>query len=288
MIKSGRLERVPYSLSRYTDVPASKWVWFQAQLAKGYMLAFDPRNATPGHWSLRPEDTAALVFWTKDPKSLVEGYDRDIRKYGEYDIKAHVTITGWREVEHGVMATDDACRWTEGVASRFGPQNVFWRFSPVPILPDYLGINRPDLGIEGDGWINRFEHIAKRLQGLTTQCYISFLQPNARIPETRTAEERVRILRVLANLAAPYGIEVILCLEDHTPLPSYPNLRAGVCVPPESFRHPTDKVESCGCVPMVDPFTINEACTLSCDYCYTLDTTSNPHKRNTTRLPIVK
>ena len=69
---SGVDEGVPYSLSRYTDVPNSKWAWFQSCLESKKMVAFDPRKASaPGVWSLQPEDTLGLVFWTKNPMNLL-------------------------------------------------------------------------------------------------------------------------------------------------------------------------------------------------------------------------
>lgn len=284
-IRSGRTERMPYSLSRWTDISA-KWEWFQAQLAQGFMIGFDPRNAIPSRWSLTPAETLALVFWTKDPRRLVKGYDVDLAGKG-YDIKAHVTVTGWAEVEHGVMDMVDACGWTVLLAERIGPQNVSWRFSPVP-----MGLPDRDRAIPPTGLLDRFERAARMLCGATRECYVSFLQPNDLMAERRDAPERTRLLRAMADIAARYGHEVILCQDDHTLDGSepYPNLRAGICVPAESFGGKTAEVEDCGCVPMIDPFTINEACSKGCEYCYASDQSLNPRKRDTTariRLPVV-
>ena len=285
-IRSGLTERMPYSLSRWTDLPACKWDWFQVQLAQGFMIGFDPRTAVPSRWSLKPEDTLGLVFWTKDPRKLVQGYDADLAGRG-YDVKAHVTITGWPEVEHGVLNSRDACIWAEELAARIGPLNVSWRFSPVP-----LGFPDRQYDILSRGLLDRFEGIAMGLGGTTTQCYVSFLQPNDFMTETRPAKERTRLLRAFADLAAPHGIEVILCQDDHTldGCKPHPNLRAGVCVPAEGFGGKTAEAEDCGCVPMIDPFTINEKCSLGCSYCYAADTSLNPCKRNTTaciHLPVL-
>lgn len=280
LIRSGREERLPYSLSRWTDISA-KWEWFEAQLDQGRMIGFDPRNAIPSWWSLKPEETLALVFWTKDPRRLVRGLDA----LKGHDVKAHVTITGWAEVEHGVMDMVDACGWTTRLAEHVGPQNVSWRFSPVP-----MGLPDRDRRIPATGLLDRFERAARMLYGATRECYVSFLQPNDLMAETRDAPERIRLLREMADIAARYGTEVILCQDDHTldGAEAYPNLRAGICVPAESFGGKTAEVEDCGCVPMIDPFTINEACSKGCEYCYASDRALNPRKRDTTvHLPVL-
>jgi hypothetical protein len=274
-VRSGRIERMPYSLSRWTDISA-KWEWFKVQLAQGWMIGFDPRNAIPSRWSLKPEDTFGLVFWTKDPRRLYRGLEL---LQGHDRIQAHVTITGWHEVEHGVMTKLDACEYTSALADRIGSRDVAWRFSPVPLL------NRVEV-------IERFESIAWRLKRATTRCYVSFLQPNDLMPEARSTEEKTRLLLEMARVASDCEIEVILCQDDHTldGYPPIPNLRAGVCVPPESFGHDKLEVEDCGCVPMIDPFTLNEACSKGCEYCYASDRELNPRKRDTTsliRLPVL-
>ena len=97
-MRSGRAENLPYSLSRWTDVRAGKWDWFQAQLDRGWMIGFDPRTAMPSEWSLSPEDVLGLIFWTRDPRNLVQ----DASRLQPYRLVAHVTVTDWHEVEEGV------------------------------------------------------------------------------------------------------------------------------------------------------------------------------------------
>jgi hypothetical protein len=274
-MKSGREEGIPYSLSRWTDVPAAKWAWFTQSVAAGKMIAFDPRNAIPYEWSLKPEDTLGLVFWTKVPQRLVEAHSM----LAPYKAKFHVTITGWHEVEHGAPSALESAIWTRRLAEAWGPENVVWRFSPVPLVPDTL---------------KRFEAIATELAGSVGRVYLSFLQENDKLPETRDREARLELMVGMADIAKYRGMRVLLCNEDRTlarvdGLPS--NLSAGVCAPPEDFAQPgleRSPSEGCGCILMADPFTINETCTLGCQYCYAADKSLAPKKRNTTRsLPVV-
>lgn len=292
-MRTGVEERVPYSLSRWTDVPGAKWDWFKAQLAAGQMVAVDPRNAVPYRWSLRPEDTLGLVFWTKNPTNLV----RDYALIEPYRTRVHVTITGWEEVEPGVPNYLIVAGKTAMLADRIGRDRIEWRFSPVPLLSDLRVPRRPDAGtsLAGMGLLDRFERIGRALSGYVGRVYLSFLQPNDRMPETRTAEERLGIMRSMAEIAAGYGMQVHLCNEDRTllgasGLPS--NLSPSVCAPPEDFALPGAEKpasEGCGCVLMVDPFTVNESCTMGCQYCYAADQQYAPKKMNTTRtLPVVR
>lgn len=278
-MRSGRVEGIPFSLSRWTDVPAAKWAWFKQALAEGKMIAFDPRDAIPYEWSLRPEDTLGLVFWTKNPKTLVSDY----ALLREYRMKVHVTITGWEEVEPGVPDMYRVASWACLLSEHIGAENITWRFSPVPLVENV---------------VERFARIADLLTGFghraTDRVYLSFLQTNDKIPETRQLDERLDLMVKMADVAKAHGLRVMLCNEDKTllrvnGLPD--NLGTGVCAPPEDFALPgfnRPPSEGCGCVLMADPFTINETCTMGCRYCYAADMGLSPKKRNTTRtLPVV-
>lgn len=248
------------------------------------MLAFDPRDVIPTRWSLRPEDTLALVFWTKDPSNLIE----DRARLAPYNVKIHVTLTGWGEVEKGAPDLDRGTYLLQRTIETFGAANVRWRFSPVPILGR-------------DEVLYRFERIAKAVGPMGIRhAVVAFLQQNDLMPETRTWSERINLLVLLANVAAAHGVSVGLCNEDNLlsrwgeyggreGLSGMPkNLGAIVCAPPEdSAREGT--CDGCGCAIMVDPFTINESCTFGCTYCYAADRAVSARKHNSTRtLPVVR
>ena len=183
LMKSGKAEGMPYSLSRWTDVPASKWDWFKESLKAGEMIAFDPRTAIPSHWSLRSEDTLGLVFWTKDPTNLI----KDKALLAGYKVKVHVTATGWEEMEPGAPTLEESIYLLRWAVLNYGPENVTWRFSPVPMVPDVL---------------HRFNRLLNEASfACLDQVYVSFLQENDKIPETRTPKERLELLRAMALLA---------------------------------------------------------------------------------------
>lgn len=273
-LRSGAAEAVPYSLSRWTDVPAAKWEWFRERLQSGVLQAFDPRTGVPDWWSLHPEQTHSLVFWTKDPRNLV----RDFDLIKSHPIKAHVTLTGWREEEHGAPHADVVALDATFLADHIGKKNVTWRFSPVPLLtPDVI--------------FDRFERIARMMRTATENCFLSFLQFNDLMLETREALERTRIAATLTEIASQYGIRVWLCNDDKSTLRlsrwDTEKVTKGVCVPCEGDKKPAS--EACGCAIMVDPFTFNESCTMGCTYCYASDKSLSPKKANTTKgLPVIR
>jgi DNA repair photolyase len=275
---SGRQERLPYSLSRWTDLPAAKWDWFKSQLDQGKMRAFDPRNAIPVEWSLAPSDTMGLIFWTKNPENLI----RDKALLEPYKLVIHMTLTGWEEVEKGAPNLSEGISLMRRAVDAFGPERVTWRFSPVPLVDDVL---------------DRFERMASviSLFGLK-DVYVAFLQENDLMPETRARRTRVELLKQMALRAS--GLQVLLCnedrsLQDESCKPR--NLQSGVCesgwrfAPLGRMNARPVAAEGCGCALAVDPFTINESCTMGCAYCYAADKSLAPKKQNTTKfsLPLI-
>jgi len=293
---SGKAERLPYSLSRWTDLPAAKWDWFKSQLKAGKMRAFDPRSAVPVEWSLAPAETLGLVFWTKNPENLIQ----DHAILTPYRKVIHMTLTGWEEVEKGAPDIQEGLALMRRAVATFGPENVTWRFSPVPMVDDVL---------------DRFDYMAAKVAkfGLK-EVYVAFLQENDLMPETRARRTRVEMLKRMALKSS--GLRVLLCNEDRSLQDEHMkpnNLASGICESGERFignerrfyfsggvpsgpRH--SKVmeemtlvprEGCGCALAVDPFTINETCTMGCLYCYAADKSLASKKRNTTKfsLPLV-
>lgn len=277
MLLSGRTEKLPYSLSRWTDLPAAKWAWFQQQLDQGWMIGFDPRTALPGKWSLAVPDVFGLVFWTRNPTNLIKNVDL----LRAYPLVAHFTLTGWHEVEKGAPDIEEGLSLLRDTVAAFGPERVIWRFSPVPVIPDVL---------------DRFEQVASVATELgLKEVFVAFLQANDLLPETRHPRVRAELLRQLA--VRSHGLQVSLCAEDRSldvGLPKGPeNLGRGICESGKRFAKTAYMVDSppsegCGCSLAVDPFTINEACTMGCGYCYAADRTLAPKKNNTTKsLPVV-
>ena len=271
-------------------MPAAKWDWFKSQLKAGKMRAFDPRSAVPVEWSLAPAETLGLVFWTKNPENLIQ----DHAILTPYRKVIHMTLTGWEEVEKGAPDIQEGLALMRRAVATFGPENVTWRFSPVPMTDDVL---------------DRFDYMAQRvaLFGIK-EVYVAFLQENDLMPETRARRTRVELLKQMAQKA---HLRVLLCNEDRSLQDEHMkpnNLASGICESGERFQHVPEQFdpafpassrvmgalrlpprEGCGCAMAVDPFTINETCTMGCSYCYAADKSLASKKRNTTKfsLPVL-
>jgi Domain of unknown function (DUF1848) len=270
-MRSGLAEKLPYSLSRWTDLPGGKWSWFEKCLAMGQMVAFDPYVGAPAMWSLKPQDTMALVFWTKDPSNLIASQIR----LEPYNVAVHVTATGWQEVEKGTPPMELAGRLLVETARAF--PLVHWRFSPIPLLPSWVVLERFKILL---GYAET--------AGLKT-VDVSYLQTNDLLPETRSVTERFDLLQQLAEEAAKSGLKIALCRDDQSLAEKAGALfELGVCVPSYDFPGHTElSLDTCKCVRMVDPFTVNESCTFGCKFCYAGDKSLSAKKRNTTRLKVV-
>lgn len=266
-VRSGRAEGLIYSLSRWTDLPATKWPWFKAQLRQGWMVGFDPKTAVPSQWSLAPEEVLGLVFWTRQPTNLIRCADL----LRNYPLVIHMTATGWHEVEQGAPQLDESVELMAKLVGAFGVEQVEWRFSPIPAVTDV---------------VDRFEALASKFAALgLRQVYVAFLQGNDLMPEQRGVEERQGLLRAMAERS--HGLDVLICNDDqglglglHRPA----HLKYGVCESGCRFGAATKAgYEDCGCAMAVDPFTINEACSMGCAYCYAADKNLAPRKRDTTK-----
>jgi hypothetical protein len=59
------------SASRRTDIPALYAEWFINRIKAGYCLVPNPYNRKQvSRVSLAPNDVAAIVFWTRNPRPL--------------------------------------------------------------------------------------------------------------------------------------------------------------------------------------------------------------------------
>lgn len=228
------------------------------------MWGVDPRTGIPTPWSLAPEETLGLIFWTKNPDNLI----RDADLFRAYPWVVHITLTGWTEVEKGAPGIEEGVELIQRSVESFGPDRVTWRFSPVPVTTDA---------------VERFGRIARPLaQAGLKHVYVAFLQTNDLMAEPRDKATRQDLLRLMSQ--AEPSLEVRLCAEDRTldGAPPCPNLSYGVCEDGARFRAGLVK-EKCGCALSVDPFTINESCQLGCKFCYAADRSLSPKKRNTTK-----
>ena len=258
------------SASRRTDIPAFLPEWFMNKIREGNVEVKNPFNNTSRLVSLLPEDVAGIVFWTRNPLPLIPFLSElQDRAFSFYFL---LSITGLgNPLERRNPALEVAL---EGFRKAAELAPVHWRFDPIP----YDGTKASEEEI-----LNRFNGLAKELQGHTKKCYISFLQPY-RKQKLRFKEinycyqeaseiDRRELAAKLGKIAKKFEMEVYSCCSEYL---ESPTVKRGSCINQETLekitgkpvlekKHPSRK--ECNCLKSTDIGLYN-TCLHECLYCY--------------------
>lgn len=150
------------SASRATDIPAFYADWFFYRLRKGYSAWINPFNNKKGYVSY--QDTRFIVFWSKNPKPLLEHLDElDKRNSGCY---IQYTLNDYETdgLEKKVPTVQERIDTFKRLVDRIGLGRVIWRFDPL-VLTDR---------ITTDVLLDKIEHIGDQLKGYTEKLVFSF------------------------------------------------------------------------------------------------------------------
>lgn len=259
------------SVSRRTDIPAFYSEWFFNRIKEGFVYVRNPMNIHQVSCiKLSPDVIDCIVFWSKNPRPMLnrlhelEGYMYYFQfTINPYDIGLEQNVP----TKNGIIDT------FKELASKIGPDRVIWRYDPI-ILTDNITL---------DYHIKYFEEIARRLQGYTKTCIISFLdlykktERNLRNSSARelAQSEMLKIATHISHIAHRYGITVQSCAEK-IELDCI-GIRHGHCIDSVLIEDllgvklvvSKDKNQrpECGCVQSIDIGEYN-TCGHNCKYCY--------------------
>lgn len=150
------------SASRSTDIPAFYSDWFFYRLNKGYSAWTNPFNGVKYYVSY--EDTKFIVFWSKNPRPLLNHLDtlkqKGIACYIQYTLNDYEQ----ENLERGVRPLAERIDTFKLLVEKLGKGAVIWRFDPL-ILTDKIGI---------DDLIRKIEFIGDSLYGYTEKLVFSF------------------------------------------------------------------------------------------------------------------
>ena len=155
------------SASRATDIPAFYADWFFYRLRKGYSAWINPFNNKKGYVSY--QDTRFIVFWSKNPKPLLEHLDeldkRNIDCYIQY------TLNDYEDdgLEKNVRPLAERIDTFKRLVERLGKERVIWRFDPL-VLTEPGG----RAAITTDVLLDKIERIGDQLKGYTEKLVFSF------------------------------------------------------------------------------------------------------------------
>lgn len=153
------------SASRSTDIPAFYADWFLYRLKeKGYSAWTNPFNGVKSYISYA--DTRFIVFWSKNPRPLIESglldhlEERGIGCYVQYTLNDYES----EGLEKGCKLIDYRIDTFKMLVERLGKGAVIWRFDPL-ILTDT---------INAEILLDRIQRIGNELNGYTEKLVFSF------------------------------------------------------------------------------------------------------------------
>ena len=260
------------SVSRRTDIPAYFSDWFFNRLRAGFALVRNPYNPRQvRRVALTPDAVDGFVFWTKDPRPMLDRLDR-LRDYAWY---MHVTVTGYGpDIEPNIPDKDGVLiPALRQLAACAGPERLIWRYDPI------LCTVRYDAAFH----VARFAALAQALQGCTHRCVISFVDDyrsaGARLRRLGAQDfpdaEKHQLAAQFADIARAHGLQLETCAET-IGLEAY-GIGHGHCVDrrlleaqlgrPLAVRRDRNQRPACGCDASVD-IGAYDTCPGGCAYCY--------------------
>jgi len=268
------------SVSRRTDVPAFYGDWFMRRIDEGFAGVVAPYGGKRYLVSLRPEEVACFVFWSKDFTAFVphlETLDRlGYRFYFNYTLTALPAVF---EIHVDKAAAFKTLRY---LSERYSPRHINWRFDPI-ILSSIT---------DGEFYLEAFERLAGPLAGRVERCYFSFVTPYEKVkrnllPLTASGirllgphrDEKIALADRLAAVADRRGIRMYSCCDDAL---LSPWIHKAHCIDggiveqlffPQGFEHKAKPTrDECSCTESIDLGTY-DTCPHGCLYCY-----ANAHK----------
>lgn len=246
------------SASYRTDIPAFYGDWFARRLAAGYALVRNPWSGSIYRVDLTPEAVAGYVFWTRNPTPFMPVLERLDRPFA-----VQFTITGYgRRLEPSVPPPDRAVEAAHGLAQRYGPRCVVWRYDPI-LSPTHDHV-------EAAG------RLAESLRGASDECVVSFasfyrktqrnLSAAGFVWEEPEPGRRLRLIEALADAVSPLRLTVCaqpeLTVGAAEPARCIDPARLGLGPLPEKGNRP-----GCACAASRD-IGAYDTCPHGCLYCY--------------------
>jgi len=166
-MKTNNTKRQIISVSRRTDIPAFYADWFINRIRQGYCTVVNPFNANQiSYVSLKPEDVQAFVFWTRNPKPLMQ-FLPELDKLG-YKYYFQYTLIGYpREIDAKSPAVSIAIQTFQQLSEQIGKEKVVWRYDPILFS-----------NITSSEWhTKQIDMLFNKLHQFTKRLVISFLDP---------------------------------------------------------------------------------------------------------------
>lgn len=151
------------SASRSTDIPAFFAKWFIERLKAGYCVWLNPFSQKPFFVSFKK--TRAIVFWTKNPKPLMQ-YLPILDEMGiNYYFQFTVNDYDAEGFEPHVLKLEKRIEIFKELSQKIGSDRVIWRFDPLIITPK----------LNTHALCKKIWQLGNKLQGFTNKLVFSFI-----------------------------------------------------------------------------------------------------------------
>jgi hypothetical protein len=266
------------SASRRTDIPAFYSKWFTNRVRAGFCTVPNPFNPDQiSNVSLEPENVDLFVFWTRNPKPLIQ-HIKELDERGYHYYFLYTLMDNPDILDPKAPPPEISIDIFRKLSDHIGPEKVIWRYDPI-VLSSVTDIEFHK---------QQFEFIADRLHGYTFRCIISFVDIYRKI------EARIKglndtgfviydlndsilhdFLSSMINIAGNNGIEIRSCASKKD-LTGF-GIPAGKCIDDiyisEIFgkrlnlkKDPSQR-KNCNCVVSKD-IGMYDSCIYGCRYCY--------------------
>jgi len=248
------------------------------KIAAGAVEVPNPFNKTVYTVPLKPETTAAIVFWSKNYHPFLPKLNL-LEKQGFDKFVFNFTITGLPNVfEPNIPPAEKTIEDFKYLSLRYWKGYVFWRFDPI-IFTDIT---------DEQYYLDSFRRIADEIAPFTQRCIISFaffyekvkkslrnLQTEKNLLCYDAEVERKRALAVrLAMLALEYKLKLHSCCCEY--LEDLSGIKKSRCIDGQLISDMwSGKLrfalkpsrEGCGCAEAADIGSYG-TCKGGCVYCY--------------------
>lgn len=260
------------SASRRTDIPNYYSDWFYNRIKEKYVYVRNPMNYHQvSKISLSPEVVDCIVFWTKNPESMMSRLE-ELEGYHYY---FQFTLTGYgNEIEcHVPNKKNKMLSVFTRLSQQIGSNRVIWRYDPILFNEVYTK----------EYHIKAFEQIAGALKGAADKCVISFID---KYRKNKRELDKLKLkflddmewsdfVQQLSNIAKNNKMEIATCAEN-IDLSAY-GISHNSCIDQQLIesiigcRLKAEKDRNqrleCGCIESIDIGSYN-TCKNGCIYCY--------------------
>lgn len=271
------------SASRRTDIPAFYAEWFINRLHQGFVYVKNPRNPRRiAKVVLNPEVVDCIVFWTKNPRPMLDRLNIiDALGYRYY---FQFTLTPYdRQVEAGLPAKAAIVETFRQLSDKIGSHRVVWRYDPV-IISSELSVQYH---------LEEFDRLCGKLAAYTQKCVFSFIDLYAKIQERlkRVAVCEINTLQMnqlaqgFSQIAKRHKLTLATCSET-VDFASY-GIAHAACIDQALLEHilgcslcakkDPNQRPACQCIESIDIGAYN-CCSHGCVYCYATTGESRVHQ----------